>query len=374
MRVRIGRSKLTLHRRIRQAFDDERRHLQANRDRAEEVYKEIIDEMEEDHARERTQWEADKYELQTQIMRLHHRLEEAESRANGASCLDQKLATYQSGSSSQTSPVGQPARPPHASRDKLSSDSATTMDLELGQPSKVIDVQEYHKDLEGIHLKENFVKKETFTDTPSSSGSRSSSGRVSPPSNPENVKLLARARSMRALKADASSRLTMHAGHTPTVSLSIAHTGVSNTVVSSGSNTPTLMSGDGAMSDDNRPESREPAEPVPTGIDDDREPAIMEPSDEDHELKGPLTLRNMPAKDEVFLRRLSDKLEKVTSGEDATPAVLKHSDDEDDGEVPQPSVPATGGDSDTGDEADAEDVPLKLRKASSNFGKPFGVA
>lgn len=361
---------------MRQAFDDERRYLQANRDRAEEVYKEIVEELEENHARERKQWEADKYELQTQIMRLQHRLEEVESRGTGASNSGQKLATYPSGPSSQISPTGQPPRHPLAPHDRLFSDATATMDLELCQPSKVIDVQEYHKDLEGIHLKEKFVKKETFTDTPSSSGSRSSSGRVSPPQNPENVRSLARARSMKALKADASSRLTMHAGHTPTVSLSIAHTGVSNTVVSSGSNTPTLMSGDGAMSDDNRPESCEPAEPAPTGVDDDHEPAIMEPSDEDHELKGPLTLRNMPAKDELFLRRLSDKLSRVTSGENATPAVLKHSDDEDDDveELPKTSAPAAGADSDTGDEEAVEDIPLRLRKASSNFGKPFGVA
>lgn len=234
------------------------------------------------------------------------------------------------------------------------------MDFEFGQPSKVIDVQEYHKDLEGIHLKENFVKKETFTDTPSSSGSRSSSGRVSPPQANDNVKSLARARSLRVLKADADSRLTMHAGHTPTISLSIANTGASNTVVSSGSNTPTLTSGDGAMSDDNRHESFEPAEPAPTGVEDDDEPAILEPSDEDPELKGPLTLRNMPAKDEAFLSILSDKLEKVTSGEDATPTVLKHSDDEDDGEV--------------GDDEAVEEIPLKLKNTTSNFGKPFGMA
>lgn len=250
------------------------------------------------------------------------------------------------------------------------------MDFDLGLPSKVIDVQEYHKDLEGIHLKENFVKKETFTDTPSSSGS---SGKVSPPQQADGAKSLARARSMKALKADANSRLTMHAGHTPTVSLSIAHTGTSNTVVSSGSNTPTLMSGDGdgdgAMSDDNKDESSEPAEPVPTCIDDELHPAIMEPSDEgDHELKGPLTLRNMPAKDELFLRRLSDKLEKVTSGEDATPTVLKHSEDERGFET-EIKAQVIGGDSPATDVDDAEeDVPLKLRKTSSNFGKPFGVA
>lgn len=359
---------------MRQAFDDERRYLQASRDRAEEVYREIIDELEEDHARQRSQWEADKYELQTQIMQLQHRLKEVESRGDGTSASDPKLATFQSGSS-KTSPTEQSGLHPHSgSRENRSStDSSANME-DFGLPSKVIDVQQYHKDLEGIHLKENFVLKETFTDTPSSSGSRNSSGKVSPPQYPEGAKSLARARSIKALRADADSRLTMHAGHTPTVSLSIAHTGTSNTVVSSGSNTPTLTSGDGATSVDNKRESSEPAEPVPTGIDDDHMPAILEPSDDDPELKGPLTLRNMPAKDEVFLRRLSDKLEKVTSGEDATPTVLKNSDDEDDGEGSETVPQAAEGGSDAGDADDAEeDIPLKIRKTSSNFGKPFGV-
>lgn len=360
---------------MRQAFDDERRHLHASRERAEEVYREMVDELYTEHAQEKSQWEAEKYELQSLIMQLQHRIMDAESRGN-AHGPDPRLTTYP-GSSSLISPTAQPAHFPLAPQYKQrhASDSSASMDFEAGQPSKVIDVQEYHEELEGIHLKENFVKKETFTDTPSSAGSRSSSGRVSPPQNPENVKSLARARSIRALKADPSSRLTMHAGHTPTISLSIAHTGASNTVVSSGSNTPTLTSGDGAMSDDNRPESSEPAEPVPTVMDDDHEPAIMEPSEEDPELKGPLTLRNMPAKDEVFLRRLSDKLEKVTSGEDATPTVLKNSDDEEDEESPKASsAHVAGGDSDTGDDEEAEEIPLKLKNASSNFGKPFGVA
>ncbi|KAJ4386206.1 hypothetical protein N0V93_009099 [Gnomoniopsis smithogilvyi] len=357
--------------RMRQAFDDERRYLQANRDRAEEVYKEMVDELEQDHARERSQWEADKYKLQTQIMQLQNRLKEVESRGIG-SAADPNLVAFQAGASSQASPFGQSSLSPSASCDRNPLDASLAMEHQ--GPTKVIDVQEYHKDLEGIHLKENFVKMETFTDTPSSTGSKGSSGRVSPPQGLEDTRALARARSIRALKADASSRLTMHAGHTPTVSLSIAHTETTNTVVSSGSNTPTLTSGEGALSSDgnDRLESNEPAEPVPTGI--DQEPAIMEPSDEDPELKGPLTLRNMPAKDEAFLRRLSDKLEKVTSGEDATPTVLKHSDDEDeddtDGDTQKPDS-----ESEVGSAEDTEDtIELRIRKTSSNFGKPFGVA
>ncbi|CAN8100088.1 unnamed protein product [Discula destructiva] len=354
---------------LRQAFDDERRYLQANRDRAEETHKEILDEMEKDHALERAQWEADKYELQKQIMQLQKRLKEVEAGSH------LRLATYQLGSSSQLSPLDQADLSPLASLERNSIDSTLAMDNQ--EPTKVIDVQEYHKDLEGIHLKENFVKKETFTDTPTSAGSRESSGKVSPPSNLEDCKSAARANTILALKADASSRLTMHAGHTPTVSLSIAHTGTSNTVVSSGSNTPTLMmSGDGAMSAEGneRAESSEPAEPVHTGID-DQDPDIMEPSDEDPELRGPLTLRNMPAKDELFLSRLADKLEKVTSGEDATPAVLKHSDDESVADEHETTTQQASAESKTSDAQDAEeDIPLKIRLSSYNFGKPFGQA
>lgn len=306
-------------------------------------------------------------------MQLQNRLKEVESHGNGpAAGPDPRLASVQPGSSSHISPLGQSCSSALASWDINTLDSSLAMEHQ--GPTKVIDVQEYHKDLEGIHLKENFVKMETFTDTPSSAGSKGSSGMVSPPQGPEDSKALARARSIRALQADASSRLTMHAGHTPTVSLSIAHTGATNTVVSSGSNTPTLLSGDGAMSSDGneKPESSEPAEPDGH---DDHEPAIMEPSDEDPELKGPLTLRNMPAKDEAFLRRLSDRLEKVTSGEDATPSVLKHSDDEDDNEHSETNTEKPNTESEAGDAEDTEDtIELRIRKTSSNFGKPFGVA
>lgn len=329
--------------------------------------------MEADHARQRSQWETEKYELQMQVMQLQHRLEESELRA------DPKLYTFQPGTLSITSPPRLADSSPLASREDRSSTDSSAMLEDLGLPSKVIDVQEVHGELEGIHLKENFIKQNTFTDTPSahsSLSSKGSSGKGSPPELPDNAKSLARARSIRALRADAQSRLTINAGHTPTVSLSVAHTGTSNTVVSSGSNTPTLTSGDGCLSNDDT--KTEPPEPAPTGAEDDPMPAIMEPSDDDHELKGPLTLRNMPAKDEVFLRRLSDKLEKVTSGEDATPTVLKLSDDEDE-ESGAPNAAAVARDdvssntSGDGPEEAEEDIPLKLRKTSSNFGKPFGV-
>lgn len=351
---------------MRQTFDDERRHLQASRDRAEEVYREIIEELEREHARQRGMWEADKYELQTQIMQLQSRLKEVEAHANRNK--DVNCGPFQHRSPSQISPTICAGLQPLVPLDGQITDSPVAFEAE--QPSKVIDVQEYHKDLEGIHLKENAVKKETFTDTPTSTGSKTSSGKASPP---EDAKVSARERSIQVLKAPAHSRLTMHAGHTPTVSLSMSHTATSNTVASSGSNTPTLTSGDGIMSaDEANAESSEPAEPMPTLADGDHEPAILEPSDEDHELKGPLTLRNIPAKDEIFLRKVSDKLERVLSGEDATPTVLQHAEE---GHSSQPEAKAAA---DQGEEAGGveeveEDIPLKLRNAPSNFGKPFGV-
>lgn len=340
--------------------------MQASRDRAEEVYREIIEELERDHARQRGIWEADKYELQTQIMQLQSRLREAEAHANGNK--DQNCGPFQHRSPPQISPTVRPGFQPLIPQDGPTTDSPVASDD--GHPSKVIDVQEYHKDLEGIHLKENAVKKETFTDTPTSSGSKTSSGKSSPP---EDVKASARERSIQVLKAPAHSRLTMHAGHTPTVSLSMSHTQTSNTVASSGSNTPTLTNGDGVMSSDEaNAESIEPAEPIPTGVYEDYDPAILEPSDGDHELKGPLTLRNVPAKDEIFLRKVSDKLEKVLSGEDSTPSVLQHAEEERSGQInARPSADQDEGAASVGEIE--EDVPLKLRNAPSNFGKPFGV-
>lgn len=340
--------------------------MQASRDRAEEVYREIIEELEREHARQRGIWEADKYELQTQVMQLQSRLREVEAHVNCSK--DVNCGPFHHRSPPQISPTVHAGFQSFIPQDGPTSESPSV--LEAGEPSKVIDVQEYHKDLEGIHLKENAVKKETFTDTPSSAGSKVSSGKASPP---EDVKALARERSIQVLKAPAHSRLTMHAGHTPTVSLSMSHTATSNTVASSGSNTPTLTNGDGAMSaEDQNVESTEPAEPVPTGVDGDYDPAILEPSDEDPELKGPLTLRNVPAKDEIFLRKVSDKLERVLSGEDATPTVLQHAQEGGSGQSGA-EAPAHQDEETDGVEEIEEVVPLKLRNAPSNFGKPFGV-
>jgi len=133
---------------------------------------------------------------------------------------------------------------------------------------------------------------------------------------------------------------------------------------------------------------------------DEPEP-VFEPL-EDRGLKGPLMVRNMPAHDEIFFRRLSDKLEEVSKGNEAAlPAVLKDVDLESSStdlascgaRENQPEAPpearsqtqqndGSGGDSDSGTEKDRRspktenegplDIPLKF-KSSMNFGAPFGT-
>jgi hypothetical protein len=134
---------------------------------------------------------------------------------------------------------------------------------------------------------------------------------------------------------------------------------------------------------------------------DEPEP-IFEPA-EDRELKGPLMVRNMPAHDEIFFRRLSDKLEEVIKDNQAAlPAVLKDVDQEDNAaEQTRPEVQpdakpdvkpevqteshqngssSTASDSGTekerssprSNESEELDIPLKFKR-SINFGAPLGT-
>jgi hypothetical protein len=113
---------------------------------------------------------------------------------------------------------------------------------------------------------------------------------------------------------------------------------------------------------------------------------MMEPSDGDKPLKGPLMLRNMPAKDELFWEEVHKKLEPISQGQNALPAVMQS---QEPGPTAGPSglkqSGSVGGDGSADvqagvDASDGEtdgkaievDVPLKL-KSTSNFGAPFGV-
>jgi hypothetical protein len=119
--------------------------------------------------------------------------------------------------------------------------------------------------------------------------------------------------------------------------------------------------------------------------------ALMEPSDGDKPLKGPLMLRNMPAKDELFWEEVHKKLEPISQGLNSLPAVMQTMES-----IAGPSslniqavgpnpVGLVGGDGSADakaetDHSDGEgggkaieaDVPLKL-KSTSNFGAPFGA-
>ena len=91
-------------------------------------------------------------------------------------------------------------------------------------------------------------------------------------------------------------------------------------------------------------------------------------------------LRNMPAKDEVFLKCLDDKLKESLEVNDATPTVLSGlenpmeaipANQATEGANAGPSGPEAGEEDDSS--VDLADVPLKLKK-TANFGAPLGQA
>lgn len=196
-----------------------------------------------------------------------------------------------------------------------------------------------------------------------------------------------------ALLAPEHRRLTMHAGHTPNHSMSFSQiptleSTTTNTAGSTGTSTPTSLDDPKMAQTDKAQDQSNPAV-IPDADQESHEvpglyydaaiseEAILEPSDDDPVLKGPLCLRNRPAADEVFLRRLSDKLEAVKAT-DATPSVLnepgmpenarKHLTDL---EPTLSTVPTNDSHVEDRLEDVEEEIPLKLKK-SSNFGQPLG--
>ncbi|KAJ9155363.1 hypothetical protein NKR23_g1559 [Pleurostoma richardsiae] len=434
--------------RIKSAWEAERKQLQQSRDIAEEVYHGERKIMEED----RKKWALEREMFETEIQRLRERLALAEAgiptkgmaalrnanvpRAHMPGGWDVSPESMRGSDSSQGSSQGigpgrttslqpgaepvfggqasgrvgpsmQPDLPPfmHLGQHLSLAAGSTmhtmaTVEEKDETPVPTVDIHEVHPALEGIRLRATAIQRSTFTDKASPSGSRSSSGKSSPSDDASNAKVQpGRVTTLKVLAADENIRLTMHAGHTPSHSLSvvpsITGTAAGTTASSSGSCTPTLGGIDGA--DDTvvlsggdavdevsiRPE--EPPEPrataAPESEDQFDHPEAMLDAFEDRELTGPLTLRNHPAKDEAFLRRLSDKLEKVNSGEDSVPTVLKSSPVESEllrtegGTGLVDAGPHHGGDAanDSSDKSDAEeeDIPLKLKR-SNNFGAPLG--
>ncbi|KAI8722498.1 hypothetical protein NCS52_00393800 [Fusarium sp. LHS14.1] len=477
---------------IREAWEAERNHLEANRRRAEEVYQEeriIMDEV-------RVGWETEKENMIREIEDLKERMHRLEGENNALKAVAAQsiqvtgvvspLASQRGGSgdgslensyfsappgrltsrsqnpaipaglsmgdasslppgldgasrrphflspsSSRLSPSTQPESSPFVpldprmqtqnpvARDFLSSpsDDATT-------PVPVIDVQEIDPKLEGIPLKATAVQKSTFADGATSTDNPSSPI-ASPPGpatkqpeqlgRPSNIRGSSKEFTLQALSAVESRRLTMHAGHTPNHSLSLFPTvnpTDTDAIVGEGA-TPTVeMVIDLAAALPEEPVKSPAVTIVQTArrdskvsfvsfaaeeLDPDHPEPVFEPDEGDKPLKGPLMIRNMPAKDELFWEAVNKKLEPISQGQNALPAVMQTSlEDLEAGAGPsglnaqaqkRQKVPQVGGDGSVDAQADAEDsgndsetsdngidadVPLKF-KATSNFGAPFGA-
>ncbi|TLD22242.1 hypothetical protein PspLS_08044 [Pyricularia sp. CBS 133598] len=433
---------------IRQAWENERKYLEANRARAEEVYQE-----------ERTIWEAERAILLEEIALL--RLEVTRARISGipecdedviglrgggdscghpagsdsvpvssvsseqeqaltqaTSChskASQVLARLANGAAGPSPPLGARISPSQQSqpRSHVSSPPQETLDAmplhesREGTPVPTIDVQIIHPDLEGIPIKKTAVERSTFTDSEASrTTSKSGSARSSPPlpsASPDGARGRPQEKDvLKVLAAPAPQRLVINAGHTPNHSLSIlpsATTTVAHTTASSsGEVTPTTTAPDGCLSRGSTGKSKHVDESsdstITVGADAVGGELIdigtLTPPEGDQPLKGFLGIRNQPAHDEIFFRKLDRKLEAIKSEGDVVPTVLKNADESTDGANtlaekvtelvngetgPEKQPEASGQGSQSCSGSDTEElnleIPLKFKK-SNNFGAPLG--
>lgn len=311
------------------------------------------------------------------------------------------------GGSSHTSPTGIPGPQNPAPKDILASpDDASDA------PVPIIDVHEIDSRLEGIPIKATAIQKPTF-ESAGSPPPPQHDGSQTPPSNAcclpgstdedhGTTKHRTRFQTMEALAAPESKRLTMHAGHTPNLSLSI---------VPSAKMTDEDEDTSNGMVEESTPDKAcEPAvehqgsdakgkgKEVATYTEEEGDSTVDDPTPsldaaDDAPLKGPLMIRNMPAKDELFFAALNEKLEPISKGLDSLPTVMQGSGTEDSAslsEVPHQAADAKvaiDGEDETSKqtqektppdveimrEGDLEsDFQLKF-KNTSNFGAPFGV-
>lgn len=364
--------------RIREAWEAERKYMEANRERVEEVYKEERALMEE----ERAEWECEKEALFKKIEQLQqqvaglcgYRGPKNDVSGRGKARYDWNLSpeSMRSSASSQGSALpgqrngglpgsgdvlqrlpSQPRQtvsdaayltshptnfgPNPASRFIPSKQAESSPFIPMtansgmasppaddGTPVPIVDVQEIIPTSEGIPIKASAVQRTTFSDGPSSPpASKPATRTPSPPT--DNSKLgvpgkPVKEQTLQALAADEVDRLTMHAGHTPNHSLSVLPTVTATTASSSGESTPTLQHGD-MMDSSAATSSSEPSEPPTTRKSDISEEhsnypeeAMLEAGPGDAPLRGPLMVRNMLAHDEIFFKQLSDKLEEVSKG------------------------------------------------------------
>ena len=278
--------------RLREAWEAERKYLEANRERAEEVYKEEQALMEE----EREAWEAERTALLQEIQRLRQQV------VLLSGSITQSVRNDSYVSSPTTLPTGargdvvgfswdntKPSQSPQgrlpplsgsdvpSNRNGLSSPlsslqqaggarqdqpmlngmsvltlkgprtstpdflkPSTTLENDSG-PVPVVDVHEIDPELEGIRIKAAAVKKPTFADhvgESDSGASKSSDPPATTSEQPRSVRT-SNPQTLEVLAAKESDRLTMHAGHTPNHSLSSVAT-----VTSSATATATVNGGD----------------------------------------------------------------------------------------------------------------------------------
>ncbi|OAA75013.1 hypothetical protein LEL_07001 [Akanthomyces lecanii RCEF 1005] len=409
---------------IREAWEAERKYLEANRKRAEEVYQEertIMEDM-------RESWLSEKAAMHREVHALRDRVQHLESENAGLRSVTSpgsqwsglvspsagaKLHAHSlppglegaarrphflSSNGSRASPTGNPEQPASMPLDpRTQPETSSARDFLASRkktsdvPIPLIDVHEIDPKLDGIFIKANAVR-DTFTQS-----SVKSSPATSPPTDQNSSEQAgvgltrrpsSKAQTMQALAAGEMRRRTMHAGHTPNHSLSLFPTMTtldgSMTAGQSEATTPTALNKP-VEQDDEEPPTQPVPEPehidvapedkLPDALIDDVDETQLEPRLEpkdDVPLKGPLMVKNIPAQDEIFWARVNQKLEGIShSKEEALPTVIKSqlADDDD--------KPKTNGSA--SDELDAAtkpveaDVPLKMR-TTTNFGAPFGVA
>ncbi|KAI1744556.1 hypothetical protein F4680DRAFT_456149 [Xylaria scruposa] len=421
-------------RKLQENWQAERAHLEASRARAEEMFREERDMMDE----ERLLWAEQKTKLENEILDWKQKAATAEAevaklakllgskhKTNGKpgvfidGTVDKILGNRRPGSSDTQGAVGRPSSAFQTPSDGVSPNSlprgrgstipesnpfvpldprmqsASPNNATPRQEERVpsIDISGVIPGLEGVRLKAPAVQKPTFNEKPNPFAHL-----PSPTTCPNTIteiflKPSPVAMAQQALLAPVHRRLTMHAGHTPNHSISFSQlptldSTATNTAGSTGTSTPTspddlkMAQVDKAQDQSNPPvipdADQESHEALGLYYDTDLlEEATLEPSDDDPALKGPLCLKNRPAADEVFLRRLSDKLEEVKAT-DATPSVLCEPEVLQDAREPSTdlgaplsTVPSNDSHLEDGLEGVEEDVPLKLKK-SSNFGQPLG--
>ncbi|KAH6688897.1 hypothetical protein F5X68DRAFT_189669 [Plectosphaerella plurivora] len=271
-----------------------------------------------------------------------------------------------------------------------------------GEDVPIVDIQTIHPELEGVPLRAPAVQRETFTDS-GTDDSRSSSRNLSPTEEDGTAlrRHSSKEQTLQVLSAPEPKRLVMHAGHTPNHSLSqfptAAGTEAATVAGESGSQTPTGLGLDIPPVGDHRDLNGKPVSRLEDSVafeleasfEDFPEPEPMHDVPDDRPLKGPLMVRNIPAHDEIFFRRLSEKLEDVSrGGEEATPTCMQSADL--DGPVKgakenaQAELPANDGPAEKGPDAhddsdrqsrkdDQVEIPLKLKKTTNNFGAPLGT-